>query len=170
MSKKALRSERAQKRRQRRQMQQYAIGAIILVILTLLVINLLPERAAPVTLDPQAESDAETITTASGLQYQDDVFGTGAEAFPGASVTVHYTGWLTDGTQFDSSIDRGAPFDFVLGVGGVILGWDEGVAGMKVGGVRILTIPPELAYGSTGQGSIPPDATLIFRVELLGVE
>ncbi|HUF37046.1 MAG TPA: FKBP-type peptidyl-prolyl cis-trans isomerase [Anaerolineales bacterium] len=168
MTKKALRSERAQKRRQRRQMQQYAIGAIVLVIVALLAINLLPER---VDRDPLAESDAETITTASGLQYQDDVVGTGAEAFPGSTVTVHYTGWLTDGTKFDSSIDRGAPFDFVLGVGGVIQGWEEGVAGMKVGGVRILTIPPELGYGAGGSPPvIPPDATLIFRVELLGVE
>jgi FKBP-type peptidyl-prolyl cis-trans isomerase len=168
MSKKALRSERAQQRRQRRRMQQYAIGVIVLVILTLLVINLLPEQAAG---DPLAQSDAETITTASGLQYQDDVFGTGTEAFPGSSVTVHYTGWLTDGTKFDSSVDRGTPYTFVLGTGSVIAGWDEGVAGMKVGGVRILTIPSDLAYGPGGSGgTIPPNATLIFRVELLDVQ
>jgi FKBP-type peptidyl-prolyl cis-trans isomerase FkpA len=168
MTKKALRSERAQRRKQRRQMQQIAIGAIVLVVLTLLAINLWPESAQ---LDPLAQSDAEMITTATGLQYQDDVVGTGTEAFPGSSVTVHYTGWLTDGTKFDSSVDRGAPYTFMLGVGSVIPGWDEGVAGMRIGGVRILTIPPVLAYGAGGNPpTIPPEATLIFRVELLGVE
>jgi FKBP-type peptidyl-prolyl cis-trans isomerase FkpA len=152
-------------------MQQYAIGAIILVILALLVINLWPEGPEQITLDPQAQSDAETITTASGLQYQDDRVGTGVEATPGSTVSVHYTGWLTDGTQFDSSIDRGSPFQFILGTGGVIQGWDEGVAGMRVGGVRILTIPSDLGYGPGGNPPvIPPDATLIFRVELLDVQ
>jgi peptidylprolyl isomerase/FKBP-type peptidyl-prolyl cis-trans isomerase FkpA len=98
------------------------------------------------------------------------VVGTGAEAVAGKKVSVHYTGKLTDGKQFDSSVGRG-PFDFKLGAGQVIQGWDQGVAGMKVGGKRKLTIPPELAYGKQGfPGAIPPDSTLVFEVELLGVK
>ncbi len=112
-----------------------------------------------------------TVTTASGLKYEDVKEGAGAEAVAGKSVSVHYTGWLTDGQKFDSSKDRNDPFDFVLGGGMVIRGWDEGVQGMKVGGVRKLTIPPELGYGARGAGgAIPPNATLIFDVELLGVK
>ncbi len=96
--------------------------------------------------------------------------GEGAEAVAGKHVTVHYTGWLTNGTKFDSSLDRGEPFDFPLGRGHVIRGWDEGVAGMKVGGKRKLTIPPEMGYGARGAGGvIPPNATLVFDVELLAV-
>jgi len=110
---------------------------------------------------------AET-TTSSGLKYEDLVAGTGAEAKAGQSVTVHYTGWLTDGKKFDSSKDRKDPFVFPLGAGRVIKGWDEGVQGMKVGGKRKLTIPPGLGYGPRGAGNvIPPNATLIFEVELL---
>jgi FKBP-type peptidyl-prolyl cis-trans isomerase len=110
-------------------------------------------------------------TTASGLTYQDVVTGTGAEATKGQSVSVHYTGWLTDGTKFDSSKDRGEPFVFPLGRGQVIRGWDEGVQGMKVGGTRKLTIPPSLGYGVRGAGGvIPPNATLVFEVELLKVD
>src|SRR6185369_5465734 len=113
-------------------------------------------------------------TTASGLIINDVVVGTGAAAVAGQSVTVHYTGWLfyggEKGKKFDSSKDRGDPFDFPLGAGHVIKGWDEGVQGMKIGGTRTLTIPPELGYGSRGAGgAIPPNATLIFEVELLGV-
>jgi len=112
---------------------------------------------------------AET-TTASGLQYDDLVVGTGAEAKAGQAVTVHYTGWLTNGKKFDSSKDRKDPFVFPLGGGRVIKGWDEGVQGMKVGGKRKLTIPPGLGYGPRGAGGvIPPNATLIFDVELLKV-
>jgi peptidylprolyl isomerase/FKBP-type peptidyl-prolyl cis-trans isomerase FkpA len=104
------------------------------------------------------------------LIVEDLVVGTGAEAKAGTKVTVHYTGWLTDGTKFDSSKDRGTPFSFVLGQGRVIKGWDEGVASMKVGGKRKLTIPPHLGYGASGAGGvIPGGATLIFEVELLGV-
>jgi FKBP-type peptidyl-prolyl cis-trans isomerase FkpA len=111
-----------------------------------------------------------TVTTASGLQYEDIKEGSGAEAVAGKSVSVHYTGWLTDGQKFDSSKDRNDPFDFVLGGGMVIKGWDEGVQGMKVGGVRKLTIPPQLGYGARGAGGvIPPNATLVFEVELLDV-
>ena len=111
-----------------------------------------------------------TITTESGLQYEDTTVGEGDTAQAGQFVTVHYTGWLTDGKKFDSSKDRNDPFQFKLGGGMVIRGWDEGVQGMKVGGVRKLTIPPELGYGRRGAGGvIPPDATLVFEVELLGV-
>jgi FKBP-type peptidyl-prolyl cis-trans isomerase len=111
-----------------------------------------------------------TITTASGLQYEDTRAGAGPAARAGDQVTVHYTGWLTDGRKFDSSRDRGQPFAFGLGKGQVIAGWDEGVAGMQVGGVRKLTIPSRLGYGEFGAGGvIPPNATLVFEVELLGV-
>jgi FKBP-type peptidyl-prolyl cis-trans isomerase len=104
------------------------------------------------------------------LQIDDVVVGTGAEALKGKQVSVHYTGWLTDGKKFDSSKDRGQPFQFALGRGQVIQGWDDGVQGMKVGGKRKLTIPPELGYGAQGAGGvIPPGATLVFEVELLAV-
>jgi FKBP-type peptidyl-prolyl cis-trans isomerase len=110
------------------------------------------------------------ITTASGLVYEELVVGEGAEASDGHHVTVHYTGWLTDGKKFDSSKDRNDPFVFGLGQGQVIKGWDEGVAGMKVGGKRKLTIPPQLGYGTRGAGGvIPPNATLVFEVELLAI-
>jgi FKBP-type peptidyl-prolyl cis-trans isomerase len=109
-------------------------------------------------------------TKAGGLEYWDIKAGTGAEAVPGKEVRVNYTGWLVNGKKFDSSVDRHQPFDFPLGGGQVIKGWDEGVAGMKVGGKRQLKIPPALGYGSRGAGGvIPPNATLIFDVELLAV-
>ena len=101
----------------------------------------------------------------------DEVVGTGDEAVKGKHITVHYSGFLTDGTKFDSSLDRNEPFDFKLGAGQVIKGWDEGFAGMKVGGKRKLTIPSDMGYGRRGAGGvIPPNATLVFTVELLGVE
>ena len=111
-----------------------------------------------------------SIKTASGLLIEDLIVGSGATAGPGQRVSVHYTGWLTDGNKFDSSKDRGQAFMFSLGRGEVIRGWDEGVSGMKVGGKRKLTIPPDLGYGTRGAGGvIPPNATLLFEVELLAV-
>jgi FKBP-type peptidyl-prolyl cis-trans isomerase FkpA len=116
-------------------------------------------------------ADGEFITTGSGLAYLDLKIGTGKEAKAGDTVTVHYTGRLSDGTKFDSSVDRDEPFPFPLGAGKVIKGWDEGVAGMKEGGKRKLVIPPELGYGARGAGKvIPPNAVLIFEVELLKVK
>lgn len=109
------------------------------------------------------------IRTGTGLYYQDLVVGPGARAEAGDSITVHYTGWLHDGTQFDSSVDRGQPFGFTLGVGRVIPGWDQGVEGMRVGGKRKLVIPPSLGYGSARNGPIPGNSTLVFDVELLAV-
>lgn len=110
------------------------------------------------------------VTTESGLTYEDLVQGDGAEATAGKRVSVHYTGWLTDGSKFDSSVDRNSPFQFSLGAGMVIRGWDEGVQGMKIGGKRKLTIPPQLGYGERGAGGvIPPNATLVFDVELLEI-
>ncbi len=112
---------------------------------------------------------AEKITD-SGLKYEDLAEGEGPEAKAGQQVKVHYTGWLTDGSKFDSSLDRNAPFSFPLGGGRVIRGWDEGVQGMRVGGKRRLTIPPQLGYGAAGAGGvIPPNATLVFEVELLEI-
>lgn len=113
---------------------------------------------------------AKTVTTPSGLKYVDLEVGAGAMPKQGQTVFVHYTGWLTNGRKFDSSVDRNQPFSFVLGRGEVIKGWDEGVATMRVGGKRKLTIPPGLAYGAKGYpGAIPPNATLIFEVQLLRI-
>jgi FKBP-type peptidyl-prolyl cis-trans isomerase len=122
-----------------------------------------------------AEKKAEVMTMKSGLKYIDHTVGTGAEAITGKQVTVHYTGWLDDngkhGTKFDSSKDRNQPFTIPLGAGQVIKGWDEGIVGMKEGGTRELIIPGDLAYGKRGYpGVIPPDATLIFEVELISVK
>ncbi len=106
----------------------------------------------------------------SGLEIEDQIVGDGDEAVAGQTVEVHYTGWLTDGTKFDSSHDRNQTFSFKLGAGQVIAGWDQGVAGMKIGGARKLTIPPDLGYGERGAGGvIPPGATLVFKVELIGL-
>ena len=117
-----------------------------------------------------APAKPKTVTTRSGLKYIDLVVGTGVMPKSGSTVVVHYTGWLTNGKKFDSSVDRGEPFSFVLGRGQVIQGWDEGVASMRVGGKRKLTIPPGLGYGSRGYpGAIPGNATLIFEVELLRI-
>jgi len=111
------------------------------------------------------------FTTRSGLKFKDITKGEGARPAGGQTVVVHYTGWLTDGKKFDSSVDRGQPFEFVLGAGNVIKGWDEGVKGMHIGGKRRLLIPPQLGYGAKGAGDdIPPNAKLLFDVELLKIK
>ena len=131
------------------------------------------EAAAPAK--PEASPTAATTggkvhKLASGLVYEDLVVGDGKMADPGLTAVVHYTGWLTNGTKFDSSLDRNQPFKFVLGQHQVIDGWDQGVRGMRVGGKRKLTVPPELGYGAQGAGGvIPPNATLVFEVQLLDV-
>ena len=124
---------------------------------------------------PAAAEETNTVTTPSGLKIIDTTVGTGASPKPGQTCVMHYTGWLykdgAKGEKFDSSVDRGQPFEFPIGMGRVIKGWDEGVATMKVGGKRTLIIPPELGYGARGAGGvIPPNATLLFDVELLGVK
>ena len=121
------------------------------------------DTSAPTKVEGKSKS------TPSGVEYWDIVVGTGATAVSGKTVGVHYTGWLTNGKKFDSSVDRGKPIAFPLGAGRVIKGWDEGILGMKVGGKRQLRIPPQLGYGSSGQGAIPPNSILIFDVQLLAV-
>jgi peptidylprolyl isomerase len=131
--------------------------------------------AAP-TFDPAtAQTAGRPTTTSSGLQIIDAVVGTGASPQTGQTLSMHYTGWLYEngqkGRKFDSSVDRGQPFEFPIGVGRVIKGWDEGVASMKVGGKRTLIIPPDLGYGARGAGGvIPPNATLMFDVELISIK
>ena len=125
--------------------------------------------------NPGPQNTSTMNTTPSGLQYEDTVVGSGPAARAGQSVTVHYTGWLFEdgaaGRKFDSSKERGQPFRFDLGAGTVIRGWDEGVQGMQVGGTRRLVIPPQLGYGARGAGGvIPPNATLLFEVELLAIQ
>ena len=124
--------------------------------------------ASPSFAAQDAKPEAKTVTTASGLKYVDVLVGKGASPLSGKQVKVHYTGTLENGTKFDSSVDRKEPFSFVIGVGQVIQGWDEGVMSMKVGGKRKLIIPSKLGYGARGAGGvIPPNATLLFDVELL---
>lgn len=136
-----------------------AFGSLLILLLTLV-----PTPAAG------AEEVGEEVTTESGLKYVDLVVGTGRPAELGDTATVHYTGWLENGKQFDSSRDRNEPFSFRVGAGRVIKGWDEGVQGMKVGGKRKLIVPPDLGYGACGAGHvIPPNATLTFEVEQLGL-
>ena len=130
-----------------------------------------PNTTAAVPAATQTSQEPQTMETPSGLKYIDVVVGTGASPKAGQQVTVHYTGTLDDGTKFDSSVDRKQPFSFIIGVGQVIKGWDEGVMTMKVGGKRTLIIPSKLGYGASGAGNvIPPNATLHFDVELLDVK
>jgi len=149
-------------------MTKYRIATTVILVLTATI--LWAQTAAPNTSAP-TKVIGDGVKTASGLQYWDIKVGTGAEAKNGSHVTVHYTGWLTSGKKFDSSVDAGKPFEFTTGRGDVIKGWEEGVAGMKVGGKRQLRIPPELGYGASGYpGVIPANATLIFDIQLLGVK
>lgn len=119
---------------------------------------------------PATPTETKVHKLASGLVYEDVLIGDGKMADPGLTVSVHYTGTFTDGRKFDSSLDRGQPYTFELGSGSVIRGWDEGIKGMRVGGKRKLTIPSDLAYGAAGRGQIPPNTTLLFDVELVGVQ
>jgi FKBP-type peptidyl-prolyl cis-trans isomerase FkpA len=159
---------------------------IILTISTALSLSLLGCTKNSSTENPNSGGTTSTATNTTqsanmtaapttpastdALKIEDVKVGTGTEATSGKTVTVNYTGWLTNGTKFDSSLDRNQPFKFRLGGGQVIAGWDQGVAGMKIGGKRKLTIPPNLGYGARGVGPIPPNSTLVFEVDLLGVE
>jgi FKBP-type peptidyl-prolyl cis-trans isomerase len=158
-----------------------ALGLVALVVVAYVITACAKKDTQDASATPAASTtpaagavaapSGKTVTTASGLKYEVLREGNGPGAKAGQTVAVHYTGWLTNGTKFDSSVDRGQPFDFHLGAGQVIKGWDEGVAGMKVGEKRKLTIPPQLGYGERGAGGvIPPNATLVFDVELLGIQ
>ncbi|MFT5367050.1 MAG: FKBP-type peptidyl-prolyl cis-trans isomerase [Candidatus Latescibacterota bacterium] len=125
---------------------------------------------SPIQDAPQQIASTQYNTTTRGVLYNDITVGTGNITQPGRLLTVHYTGWFESGVKFDSSVDRNDPFKFTLGAGNVIQGWDEGVNGMRVGGHRQLIIPPPLAYGESGRGSIPPNATLIFEIELINIQ
>jgi FKBP-type peptidyl-prolyl cis-trans isomerase len=150
--------------------------AAMAVILALTAVFVLAQSATRKSATPNTNAPSKVtgdgVKTPSGLVYWDIRVGNGEVAKEGSHVRVHYTGWLTSGKKFDSSVDAGKPFDFTIGNGEVIKGWEEGVAGMRVGGKRQLRIPPDLGYGADGtpDGPIPPNATLIFDVHLLGVE
>lgn len=199
MSKAALREQRRAQRIARRNRQRMIIGAIILLVVILIAFFLwrdyqnnlqasitptpTPTNTPVVTPGSTGElysigvldtspptPSANAITAASGLIYEDLKVGDGAVAKNGDTVSVNYTGWLEDGTKFDSSIDRGQTFDFILGARQVITGWDEGVVGMRVNGTRLLVIPPSLGYGATANGPIPANSTLIFEVQLVAIK
>jgi len=178
MTKAALREQRRAQRIARRNRQRLIIGIIVALIVVLIGFLVFRDYSSknqsyPIgTLDSTPPTpSASAVTTASGLIYEDLKVGDGVTAASGDTVSVNYTGWLADGTKFDSSLDRGQPFEFTLGLGNVIAGWDEGVTGMRENGTRLLIIPPELGYGSTGSGTtIPPDATLTFEVQLIDVK
>jgi peptidylprolyl isomerase len=155
-------------------MNRILLGMIVSAIVVCLAgVAAADKPKTPPAKDAKKEAKVaeKLVTTPSGLQYVEIKEGTGAVPKAGQTVKVHYTGWLTNGNKFDSSVDRGEPFKFSLGRGQVIRGWDEGLSTMKIGGKRKLTIPPALGYGARGAGGvIPPNATLVFDVELLGVE
>jgi len=174
-SPKSAREKRRAKQAAKKRNQSIAIAAVVIIVLAIsafVIYNQFSAGQEATSSDAVSiPEDVDTITTSSGLQYQDLVVGEGQAAKAGDVVVVHYTGWLTDNTKFDSSLDRGAPFTFPLGAGRVIKGWDEGVAGMQPGGVRRLVIPAELGYGERGSGEvIKPGDTLIFEVELLEIQ
>jgi FKBP-type peptidyl-prolyl cis-trans isomerase FkpA len=146
------------------------IGRTFVSLILLLGVFAMTSAGAQTDTSKPTKVSGKPKRTSSGLEYWDIQVGAGDTAVAGKQVSVNYTGWLTNGTKFDSSVDRGQPFNFPLGAGKVIKGWDEGVAGMKVGGKRQLRIPPDLAYGNRSVGGlIPPNSTLIFDVELVGV-
>lgn len=154
-------------------MKKELIGAVLVVVVFLgmaYYFSLNKKNMDKTNTPPPAGNATNVATAVTELKIEDLVAGTGAEAVAGKHLSMHYVGTLLDGTKFDSSRDRGTPFEFTLGVGQVIKGWDQGVAGMKVGGKRKLTIPSTLAYGAGAVGSIPPNSTLVFEVELLGVK
>jgi FKBP-type peptidyl-prolyl cis-trans isomerase len=189
MSKAALREQRRAQRIAKRNRQRVIIGviiALVVIVVGYFVFKDYKTRSQAATATPTTTANttypigtldttppaptANAITTASGLIYEDLQVGDGATAKTGDTVSVNYTGWLADGTKFDSSLDRGQPFDFTLGAGQVIPGWDEGVTGMNVNGTRLLVIPPDLAYGSAGYPpTIPANATLTFEVQLVAI-
>jgi FKBP-type peptidyl-prolyl cis-trans isomerase len=156
----SLRERRRAARAARRRTQKISVAGLsgLIVLLTAFLIY------------QNVFNQPDTITTASGLQYQELAVGEGPAAKAGDTVSVHYTGTLQNGQKFDSSVDRGVPFTLTLGLGSVIQGWEEGLLGMQVGGKRKLIIPSNLGYGATGSGQIPPNATLIFDVELLSID
>jgi FKBP-type peptidyl-prolyl cis-trans isomerase len=149
-----------------------AAVAIVLVLTVVSVVAQSARKSAMPNTNAPTKVTGEGVKTPSGLIYWDIRVGNGEVAKEGSHVRVHYTGWLTNGKKFDSSVDAGKPFDFTIGNGEVIRGWEEGVSGMRVGGKRQLRIPPDLGYGAEGTpgGPIPPNATLIFDVQLLGVQ
>ncbi|MFZ0278661.1 MAG: FKBP-type peptidyl-prolyl cis-trans isomerase [Candidatus Sulfotelmatobacter sp.] len=151
-------------------MIKYVVGVAVMLGLTAVFVLAQSAARRPNTSAP-TKVTGDGVKTDSGLVYWDIRVGNGVVAKEGSHVRVHYTGWLTNGKKFDSSVDAGKPFDFTIGNGEVIKGWEEGVAGMKVGGKRQLRIPPALGYGAAGYpGAIPPNATLIFDIQLLNVE
>ena len=165
MTKNSLRADRRAARAARIRRQRILLGAFVVILLGVIGYFAFTAFNKP---------KSNLITTPSGLQYEDLVVGSGAEVKDGDTVSVNYTGWLQDGTKFDSNTDPAfnhvTPFQFTVGTGNVIQGWDEGVAGMKVGGTRKLVIPPNLAYGDSGAGTvIPPNATLTFEVEVIDI-
>jgi peptidylprolyl isomerase len=169
-SRKQARSERAAKRARRRQNQRIFLIALLVFAVGAFIFSLFGDQFQTASSSGDCPVPAGLVTTASGLAYEDLVAGSGQLSESGQRVSVHYDGTLENGTPFDSSRQRGVPFEFTLGQGGVIAGWDEGVAGMCPGQVRRLIIPGDLGYGAVGSPPvIPPNATLIFEVELLAI-
>lgn len=161
--------ERRRKERRRKNIIIAGTAAAAVLLLAIPMLRSLFAKEYEFSDFFMVDANREIVSTRSGLEYQDIEIGTGPEAREGDQVAVHYIGWLTDGTSFDSSLQRNLPFEFEIGSRSVIRGWNEGVAGMRVGGVRILKIPPELGYGPRANAGIPPNSILIFQIELLNV-